>query len=619
MREAGELYKRLGGSDRAKAAGYINVARTLLGRMKAYLGAGVSGSKQWVLRDGTKIVTSVMGTIERVSIVAAAGGCKPLPDPLLGIMFIPSTDENFWGFRDLLTPDAEHPDVPYVIVTGVSEDSETSELLPDLKFYNKYHKPESIKGDFFSKKLIDTCGNKVPRAVPVVGTLDWRHEKLGVLTWTGASNRYANIQRDPSTFNTLRQYIPGHRFINRPSGALFMTGKVNPAAPNRVPGNLSGYLIADFTDTALMHNGVTVIVSSSNRINGAALKEVELNDGTKKTKIVYVRQVLSGSNVIDQFLVGDFNNKSHEATNVVVVASRTWPRDLTVDQNKILTNSSCWRFNDSCTEAITDRVLTAPDYFDHTHITASLLWTGESVSINITEGEPLYTLVEGAHGQWDDTRIYKDFIGDDIVTWELKKTTELVSGNPEEIGEFIYDVTIEIKKDGNTVYSRNGLAGGFNGEIESTGRMGACLVHGDFRFGSAAFAVNMQGFNLEPEGVTESVIIHNDEIVYSEEVPGGSSAWYYNTSIHSIELGLRTATDHENGSYTGGRFAAKQLPDGLLCISCIENFKLSDADDFCTTVCTYHPNVGSFVELDLAAATGIEGSNPKFNRLVFLG
>src|SRR3546814_17843274 len=51
MREYGPMFVVLDG-DKQRAQQYVSIARTMLGRMKAYLGEGVDGVKTWTLDHG---------------------------------------------------------------------------------------------------------------------------------------------------------------------------------------------------------------------------------------------------------------------------------------------------------------------------------------------------------------------------------------------------------------------------------------------------------------------------------------------------------------------------------------------------------------------------------------
>lgn len=90
------LVKRFKG-DREAAQQYLPVARTLLGRMLAYLGPGVSGSRRWVLPNGVVIRTLMAGDVPMVEIdVTPLSPIEILGDlkyPLVkGILFHPSSD-----------------------------------------------------------------------------------------------------------------------------------------------------------------------------------------------------------------------------------------------------------------------------------------------------------------------------------------------------------------------------------------------------------------------------------------------------------------------------------------------------------------------------------------------
>ncbi|ULQ47396.1 hypothetical protein JN531_003725 [Flagellatimonas centrodinii] len=89
------LVKRYKG-DREAAQQYLPVARTLLGRMLAYLGPGISGARRWVLPNGVVIRTLMAGNVPMVEIdvtpVAPVVVAGSLVFPLVqGICFRPSS------------------------------------------------------------------------------------------------------------------------------------------------------------------------------------------------------------------------------------------------------------------------------------------------------------------------------------------------------------------------------------------------------------------------------------------------------------------------------------------------------------------------------------------------
>src|SRR3546814_14478603 len=56
--------------DKQRAQQYVSIARTMLGRMKAYLGEGVDGVKTWTLDNGVSIRTLTAGGVDKVTIHA---------------------------------------------------------------------------------------------------------------------------------------------------------------------------------------------------------------------------------------------------------------------------------------------------------------------------------------------------------------------------------------------------------------------------------------------------------------------------------------------------------------------------------------------------------------------
>src|SRR3546814_870166 len=69
MREYGPMFVVLDG-DKQRAQQYVSIARTMLGRMKAYLGEGVDGVKTWTLDNGVSIRTLTAGGVDKVTIHA---------------------------------------------------------------------------------------------------------------------------------------------------------------------------------------------------------------------------------------------------------------------------------------------------------------------------------------------------------------------------------------------------------------------------------------------------------------------------------------------------------------------------------------------------------------------
>src|SRR3546814_5727272 len=69
MREYVPMFVVLDG-DKQRAQQYVSIARTMLGRMKAYLGEGVDGVKTWTLGNGVSIRTLTAGGVDKVTIHA---------------------------------------------------------------------------------------------------------------------------------------------------------------------------------------------------------------------------------------------------------------------------------------------------------------------------------------------------------------------------------------------------------------------------------------------------------------------------------------------------------------------------------------------------------------------
>lgn len=471
MREAGELHKRLGGSDKAKAAGYINVARTLLGRMKAYLGAGVSGSKQWVLRDGTKIVTSVMGTIERVSIVTA-GLCNPLAEMFLsGFVCRPAYQEAYVGLNDGETdPDLASPNPNVLITPELDPDTDQPSDKVPVWFYSGPYVPEEPLSGFpeevnigkYGTRVLDTCG-KVGKWMEdfSVGNIDWQsRDGLLKLSWRTPGGRYGVFNQDTRFDNAGWPlggftghgnliWIPG-RQIDAGSSSSFpnyrrvtsILRQPDADGLNSFSDFFSGtYLSFETVTTGLFFRGRSIIGVGIDTVTGAAIKRYTDDEGTElyKLLVVGIKPLTStdpnGRTAKESVKLYDFNPKKSEATNSVELA-------VSDDEFAFFSLSGAslpfvlpyasYLFNDSCTQARTHRYVPPADPGDEAvwPVTLNVIWGANgSATAEFVRGAEEEIYIEDPENVSNREFLFYDFDGDTLLTGSVK--TEQVGDPPQ--------------------------------------------------------------------------------------------------------------------------------------------------------------------------------------------
>lgn len=178
MRETGVVRRRAVG-DPDLAAPYFGLARTLLGRLKNKLGAGVAGTHTWLLPDGVQIRTTTgpQGDAVEVDVERVGGeppGCKPLDPALTGLTVTRLSNV-------VVLDPTGNDESPYTVYV---KDKATADAFGTLTPKN------------YAKRTIDTCGKREDwyTSSLIVGNTSWFGGSLNgapvVLSWNGYQLRY---------------------------------------------------------------------------------------------------------------------------------------------------------------------------------------------------------------------------------------------------------------------------------------------------------------------------------------------------------------------------------------------------------------------------------------------
>jgi hypothetical protein len=131
VRDTGPLFTVLKG-DQQRAQQYVGMARTLLGRMKSYLG-GSDGAKTWALGNGVTIRTLVAGDVTKVTIDAPPAAEDNESGYYFVYLFGSFTDEpaKAYGWRVERSNDKVTPlkGMPFALYTD-AENPATSTIAP---------------------------------------------------------------------------------------------------------------------------------------------------------------------------------------------------------------------------------------------------------------------------------------------------------------------------------------------------------------------------------------------------------------------------------------------------------------------------------------------------------
>jgi hypothetical protein len=209
MKAIGPLLVATSG-DRQVALDRLGLARSCLGRMKAYLG-GSDGAKTWRFSDGTVIRTRVAGANEIVNIDVrgVAAGCDPLDLDFLQGFFYSVTPKFGEATSFVAAPSKDEPgfDLWSDKRTTISED------------------PKKVSRGY-KLAVVDACKNVGPWYEQIVsGRLNWYSKELGLrwmISWRGPPSRYFFF---PDQINTTGSNIET-LLTNQLGSALFYGGFV---------------------------------------------------------------------------------------------------------------------------------------------------------------------------------------------------------------------------------------------------------------------------------------------------------------------------------------------------------------------------------------------------------
>lgn len=368
MRETGVARRRAVG-DPGVAAPYYGLGRTLLGRLKNLLGAGIAGAHTWLLPNGVRIRTSTGPHGDSIAIdVPIIGGVPleptPLPEAtLFGLAFIPYSDSSPLGYNDPGTPDAEHLDYPEVVLKPVLDEGEVQYAT---YLYNAAHRPpyapETFEASSYDKRATGTTADaKKIDWYPIgvaYGNLDWRGPRGEILSWFGGRDRYQNILPLAGTDATIR--IGRYVKTNSSDTPYLVTGlkQAIPVPFTLTSGNVDTYLEyrLPMNEGCLFYKGKSA-GSFNTCVRGAAIREYTHTDGTTRYKLVYVAGAVDiRVNVYQDVIFScDFNPETGVASNQVQIGSHTYFSSGTITTTHWL-NTSSWLFNASATQAVADRV-----------------------------------------------------------------------------------------------------------------------------------------------------------------------------------------------------------------------------------------------------------------------
>lgn len=182
MRETGVVRRRVVG-DPDLAQRYFGLARTLLGRLKNMLGAGVIGTRNWRLADGAVIRTIVGDGCDIIQVDVrrvSRGGCEEIDAPLTGLLLTQNSEEL------VLTPQGSGEDATYDVY---AKDPATVALFSS-----------TLEPEFYNEHVVDTCGRKEPWYINGIGFANttWfggNYKTFPViLSWSGPLPRYGLLQ-----------------------------------------------------------------------------------------------------------------------------------------------------------------------------------------------------------------------------------------------------------------------------------------------------------------------------------------------------------------------------------------------------------------------------------------
>lgn len=338
MREKGVVFKRLKG-DPDIVQSYVGVARTLLGRMKAYLGAGVSGAKQWVLDNGVVIRTRVAGALDIVEIDVRRAAEEI--EKFIAFVCFPRSVDHPIGYSN---PAPATPDYKDVMLRPGGQGYKAY-LAPG---HTPLDAPEEFSPRFYKDPPLE------------YGNVDWRGKNKQVLTWWGFPNRYLDAYIILNRLTGLPAYTASYAGSLHREGpsldfdpvfrqVIDVFGSVSNPTP--ASGGMVSILTRALFDGRYPVTGLTV----GKYISGACIGEYDDPTEGTKTKLVTVVVTTAGYNnsavIEEQVVIYDYSAKTRIASNPVTALAMNW------GNIQPLTNVSPWLFNSSGTVGVCNRIV----------------------------------------------------------------------------------------------------------------------------------------------------------------------------------------------------------------------------------------------------------------------